>query len=582
MKRHLRILLTWLCIAAILLCAVPAVADEEASDPKPAPAITHYNLSFDNEVHLLYRLDFSAIPGFQPDDSNCGMLFWRSEPTDPIYENAEERILPKIGTIEGENAYIVKYTNLAAHQMCDIVWSRAYAIVDGEYRYSELVSYSIARYAETMLGYVPGIPETTDYKLRRMLKAMISYGEMAQYYFNYNLEHLPTDFLPENQFKVYFETNNFADIPTQTVCRGRRATEPVMPEREGYEFLGWYRDANKWDFNEYAVIENITLTAHWNRAGEFSDGFAFEPNGDGTCTLIYAGDCPDSDIRIPQRSSANEAVTKIGDKAFASNNRILSVTLPEGIKVIGGAAFADCRNLKTVNLPSTLERICESAFSYCTSLTDLTLPNGLKEIGYGAFSNCSMLFSIVMPDTVTTVGDRAFEECTSLWSAVIPASVTNIGEGLFSGCTNLDSVTVPFLGTSPDGSKYVYLDQLLGSCGSRLRSVTIAGGTEIPDNTFTNGNFSNLEEVILAEGITRIGSWAFGSSLIRSITLPKSLKEIGSNAFMSNTSIYELKFSGTMDEWNAIVKGSDWKPYSVGYVICSDGNVTLQSEYPGM
>ena len=51
---------------------------------------------------------------------------------------------------------------------------------------------------------------------------------------------------------------------------------------------------------------------------------------------------------------------------------------------------------------------------------------------------------------------------------------------------------------------------------------------------------------------------------------------------MSNTSIYELKFSGTMDEWNAIVKGSDWKPYSVGYVICSDGNITLQSEYPGM
>ena len=60
MKRHLRILLSWLCIAAILLCAVPAVADEETPESKPAPAITHYNLSFDNEVHLLCHPRFPA------------------------------------------------------------------------------------------------------------------------------------------------------------------------------------------------------------------------------------------------------------------------------------------------------------------------------------------------------------------------------------------------------------------------------------------------------------------------------------------------------------------------------------------
>lgn len=40
-----------------------------------------------------------------------------------------------------------------------------------------------------------------------------------------------------------------------------------------------------------------------------SQGFMFESNGDGTCTLTKIGDCTDSDIVIPEKSPAGDKVT---------------------------------------------------------------------------------------------------------------------------------------------------------------------------------------------------------------------------------------------------------------------------------
>lgn len=68
-------------------------------------------------------------------------------------------------------------------------------------------------------------------------------------------------------FTVTFNYNgNGTADNTVTVAEGGKVSEPV-PEREGYEFLGWYTDPGTWNnrfnFNDTAITDNWVLTARW-------------------------------------------------------------------------------------------------------------------------------------------------------------------------------------------------------------------------------------------------------------------------------------------------------------------------------
>lgn len=68
-------------------------------------------------------------------------------------------------------------------------------------------------------------------------------------------------------FTVTFNYNgNGTADNTVTVAEGGKVSERV-PEREGYEFLGWYTDPGTWNnrfnFNDTAITDNWVLTARW-------------------------------------------------------------------------------------------------------------------------------------------------------------------------------------------------------------------------------------------------------------------------------------------------------------------------------
>lgn len=57
---------------------------------------------------------------------------------------------------------------------------------------------------------------------------------------------------------------NSAVVDTQTVPRGSKLTRPDAPEQEGYQLIGWCRDAaltQPWDFDRDTVTLNTTLYA---------------------------------------------------------------------------------------------------------------------------------------------------------------------------------------------------------------------------------------------------------------------------------------------------------------------------------
>ena len=68
-----------------------------------------------------------------------------------------------------------------------------------------------------------------------------------------------------SKFTVTFDAQGGSEVAAQTVKSGNAAKAPEAPEKEGYDFLGWYSEAEAgeaWDFAT-PVEADITLYAHW-------------------------------------------------------------------------------------------------------------------------------------------------------------------------------------------------------------------------------------------------------------------------------------------------------------------------------
>ena len=67
------------------------------------------------------------------------------------------------------------------------------------------------------------------------------------------------------RYTVSFETNGAGKISSRTVAKNFVIKEPEAPEKEGFDFAGWYTDkelTEKYDFSE-KVTKSITLYAAW-------------------------------------------------------------------------------------------------------------------------------------------------------------------------------------------------------------------------------------------------------------------------------------------------------------------------------
>src|SRR5690606_6690755 len=70
-----------------------------------------------------------------------------------------------------------------------------------------------------------------------------------------------------NSYTVKFISNGGSDVEDVTADYDTKITAPGTPEREGYTFAGWCKEAeltNAWDFDADTVpVNGITLYAKW-------------------------------------------------------------------------------------------------------------------------------------------------------------------------------------------------------------------------------------------------------------------------------------------------------------------------------
>jgi hypothetical protein len=221
-------------------------------------------------------------------------------------------------------------------------------------------------------------------------------------------------------------------------------------------------------------------------------------------------------------------VTTIGFSAFGFRTSLLTVSIPDTVRTIEGSAFHSCYNLQSLTLPDSVKTIGMSAFFACTGLTSVDL-GSVVDLGVGSFQHLP-LTSITIPDTVTSIPSTVFMD-SKLTSIVIPDSVKSIGGGAFQNCHDLASVVIPDSVASI--GPLAFFD-----CRS-LTSVTVPGSVDsigmaafamyyVPDL----GPQTVLRSIVLENGVTDIGDWAFWNCIeLETVTIPSSVTAIGNLAF---------------------------------------------------
>lgn len=299
--------------------------------------------------------------------------------------------------------------------------------------------------------------------------------------------------------------------------------------------------------------------------------------------LAYRGVLAEPDL------SELEGLTAIGDRAFANQQNLRNIVLPDSVTSIGNAAFENCRSLSSLSAGSVTE-IGEAAFSGCTQLYQLNIGT-LHQIPAYAFYTCSRLnlnqidfsetaeigdyafyntqFAAKLTfSALRSLGSYAFAE-SNLNTISLPSEITVLPEGVFQACTKLKSV-------SAAGITRIEAYALAQINGAPETDIDFSAVTEIGDYACSGLQFTDAVDF---SALTSIGKNAFYQASADTLSFPQ-LKEIPAEAFHDVDarilyfeqvkSVADNAFSGGTYNMPGIVFGSELSAIADNAVSNSD------------
>lgn len=260
----------------------------------------------------------------------------------------------------------------------------------------------------------------------------------------------------------------------------------------------------------------------------------------------------ESDTNIFRGTTALETVTLpnflkvIGDRVFENSGikavKMFDESVDSELQIIGDYAFADCERLESFDHFANVNTIQSYAFFRCANLVvadadahkaDL---EGVTEIGAMAFAFCEKLPVAYIPASVVVLGGNPYAGLDKSKIVVDDANaiidVNTDANGVVT-IHDVDGTTVygVYGATGEFVIDPVFASYAVGAvAGNAITSVTIPAKLgNVVDCLFMN--CAPLANVVIEEGITTIGSYAFYGTSISTVTIPESVTTIGAYAF---------------------------------------------------
>ena len=178
----------------------------------------------------------------------------------------------------------------------------------------------------------------------------------------------------------------------------------------------------------------------------------------------------------------------------ASNVIIPNTIDGKKIIAIGPDAFISCKNIRSIKIEEGIVEIMDNAFEGCVNVKAISFPYSLEYVGNECFKGCHKLTSATFFHNLKSLGDYVFYQCFNLQEVDFGQSPVNIGYAAFSQCIKLENL--------------------------RLSPNTVS-----------------------------IGSYAFGGCAFKTLDVPPSTKQLGTDCCVCNPNLTHISlYSTTLPE----------------------------------
>ena len=420
---------------------------------------------------------------------------------------------------------------------------------------------------------------------------------------------------------VIFDSDGGSAVESVEVEDGKKATEPTAPVKEGYTFLGWYLDDNKWDFNEQTVTKDITLTAKWDKNTTpcdflvdisshcLDDGVPYKleytSNGDGTCSvsnlIVNINYTNDFELVIPEKSPENETVTSINWGVPFSSPIVPLYLTPE--------TFADIIDwLKENGYDETTSKylIFNSYFNYydLTKIDDQNLIDDLKSqwpifeyydkmhVFTGEMARELKVMKIILDEYSSSIfvdeynkiltdicnkTELTEEQANKIYSRLRPSEKMNFS-------TYITDISLPSTIIAINNDAFCFSSPVNVHITDLEKWCSIEFGT--PDsNPLSNAENLYINEeivthLVIPDGITAIKANAFfGLKNATSLTIPDSVVSIGACAF-DNWFSLENVYITDIAKWCNIDFAKTSCPLKYAENLYLNGSLVTELEIP--
>lgn len=309
----------------------------------------------------------------------------------------------------------------------------------------------------------------------------------------------------------------------------------------------------------------LTVEADYENLPE-SQGFEFESNGDGTCTLKKIGSCSDKDIVIPEKSPAGDTITMIAEYAFYGAEDINSIVIAGKTMELDQKAFQSCEVEKIVITGCDLT-VGENAFSYCDDVSEVYISNSKLDMEAYAFYDTGKDMGVKIINCTGVLDDKAFQSC-GVGELIINGCTLELGENIFSYCEDL--VTITMDSSTLEIGKYAFYDS-----GDDTIVTFTNCGLNIDDKAFQSCGLITLN---ITESDTVMGENSFSyCEDLTDVVIGANNIEIGTYSFYDCTSLVNVSIAADSEDDNLelFIDDEAFQSCSVQNVVIGRGKVEI-------
>lgn len=303
-------------------------------------------------------------------------------------------------------------------------------------------------------------------------------------------------------------------------------------------------DASLWEYKLDKKTNLVTITKYLGVMDDLTEltipNFLLIDGKEYRVTKIEGHDAWQAIANFNGNVIISKGITEIGKASFNGANKITGVEIPDSVTLISDYAFQYCKSLTKIEIPGTVKKIGNwwgnvngQIFNGCSNLKEVILEEGIEEISGRAFDSCSKVKEWKLPKSLKRIGPCAFRNI-SVEEFNIPENVESIA-AIFISSSNLSRINV-----DSNNKYFTSVDGILFDKDStrliKYPENRDGNSYEVPNTVKTidaNAFISckNLQTIVIADSVEKIGDSAFDGSKLKTINLGGGITNISNKPF---------------------------------------------------